>query len=139
MLHAAPSRRSLPFGLAAAALAASLGACTLHHSKQALSAEIPAGPPPAPDARFVTEEDSGLSLFGLFVLAEPDHYAVLLERMRRDYRCARLSYPQLDFYTDHWLLIAFPITRITSLCEPELPGAPPGAVPALPAAPSPAP
>jgi hypothetical protein len=134
---AAPSRRSLPLGLGAAALAASLGACTLHHSKQALSAEPSAAPPP--DARFVTEEDSGLSLFGLFVLAEPDHYAVLLERMRRDYRCARLSYPQLDFYTDHWLLIAFPITRITSLCEPELPGAPPGAVPALPAAPSPAP
>lgn len=94
-------------------------ACTMHHSKQALAPEPAQGPPPSAAAHFVTEEDSGLSLLGLFVLAEPDHYAVLLERMRRDHRCTRLSYPQLDFYTDHWLLIAFPIARITSLCEPE--------------------
>jgi hypothetical protein len=138
MPHATPPRRSPLLWLGAAALAP-LAACTLHHSKQALSAELPTGAPPPADARFVTEEDSGLSLFGLFVLAEPDHYAVLLERMRQDYRCARLSYPQLDFYTDHWLLIAFPITRITSLCEPELPGVSPGGIPALPAAPAPAP
>lgn len=97
----------------------SLTACTQHHSKQALAPEPAQGPPPSAAAHFVTEEDSGLSLLGVFVLAEPDHYAVLLERMRRDHRCARLSYPQLDFYTDHWLLIAFPIARITSLCEPE--------------------
>jgi hypothetical protein len=85
--------------------------------------------PPAADARFVTEEDSGLSIFGMFVLAEPDHYAVLLERMRRDHRCARLLHPQLDFYTDHWILIAFPISRVTSLCEPEAPPAPPSPAP----------
>jgi len=103
-----------------ALLLAPLLSCTLHHSKQALSADAATGAPPPPDARFVTEEDSGLSIFGVFVLAEPDHYAVLLERLRRDQRCARLLYPQLDFYTDHWLLIAFPIARVTSLCEPEL-------------------
>jgi hypothetical protein len=117
----------------------SLAGCTLHHSKQALSAELPAQPPTA-EARFVTEEDSGLSIFGLFMLAEPDHYAVLLERLRRDHRCARLLYPQLDFYTDHWFLIAFPISRVTSLCEPEAEAgaeAPGGATP-IPAVPVPA-
>lgn len=118
-----------------ALLLAPLLSCTLHHSKQALFADAAAGAPPPPDARFVTEEDSGLSIFGVFVLAEPDHYAVLLERLRRDHRCARLLYPQLDFYTDHWLLIAFPIARITSLCEPELAIAPP-ATPTLPPAPA---
>jgi hypothetical protein len=99
-------------------LALCLGGCTLQHSKQALHPELPASTPTA-DARFVTEEDSGLSILGMFMLAEPDHYAVLLERLRRDHRCGRLLYPQLDFYTDHWLLIAFPISRITALCEPE--------------------
>jgi len=108
--------------------------CTLHHSKQALSPDAATSAPPPADARFVTEEDSGLSIFGVFVLAEPDHYAVLLERLRRDHRCARLLHPQLDFYTDHWLLIAFPISRITSLCEPETPG---GTAPILPLAPAP--
>lgn len=104
--------------------------CTWHHSKQALFAQPPAGArPPSADARFVTEEDSGLSIFGMFVLAEPDHYAVLLERMRRDHRCGRILYPQLDFYTDHWLLIAFPISRVTSLCEPEAAPAAPGSTP----------
>jgi hypothetical protein len=108
--------------------------CTLYHSKQALQAEAPTRAPHSSDARFVTEEDSGLSIFGVFVLAEPDHYAVLLERLRRHHRCARLLYPQLDFYTDHWLLIAFPIARVTSLCEPESAddGAP---IPALPGSP----
>jgi len=112
-----------------------LASCTLYHSKQALYAGSPSEPPASPEARFVTEEDSGLSVFGVFVLAEPDHYAVLLERMRRDHRCRRLLYPQLDFYTDHWLLIAFPISRITSLCEPEQADANGQAVPALPRAP----
>jgi hypothetical protein len=112
-----------------------LADCTLHHSKQALYASAPSEPPASPEARFVSEEDSGLSVFGMFVLAEPDHYAVLLERMRRDHRCSRLLYPQLDFYTDHWLLIAFPISRITSLCEPEPGGARGRAIVALPRAP----
>jgi hypothetical protein len=130
------ARRRLRLTLACAALMAS--GCTLHHSKQALSAAPTDAPPPTPEARFVSEEDSGLSIFGAFMLAEPDHYAVLLERMRRDHRCARLLYPQLDFYTDHWLLIAFPISRVTSLCEPaqlapvpaEAPSPPPEAPPA---------
>lgn len=121
---------------AAAALAGlgvplSLG-CTLQHSKQALYVDSARAEPASPGARFVTEEDSGLSIFGLFVLAEPDHYAVLLERLRRDHRCARLLYPQLDFYTDHWFLIAFPISRITSLCEPEADGSAGAPIPALP-------
>jgi hypothetical protein len=122
----------------AALLLAPLLGCTLHHSKQALSADAATGAPPPPDARFVTEEDSGLSIFGVFVLAEPDHYAVLLERLRRDQRCARLLYPQLDFYTDHWLLIAFPIARVTSLCEPDLAIGPAPAAPLPPLSPGPA-
>ena len=112
-----------------------LAGCTLYHSKQALHAGSPSEPPASTEARFVSEEDSGLSVFGMFVLAEPDHYAVLLERMRRDHRCRRLLYPQLDFYTDHWFLIAFPISRITSLCEPEQVDARGQPVPALPGAP----
>jgi len=112
-----------------------LGGCTLYHSKQALDAGSPPVEPPPAAARFVTEEDSGLSIFGVFVLAEPDHYAVLLERLRRDHRCARLLYPQLDFYTDHWLLIAFPIARVTSLCEPESPDVASPPIPALPGSP----
>lgn len=116
-----------------------LADCTLYHSKQALHAGAPSEPPASPEARFVSEEDSGLSVFGVFVLAEPDHYAVLLERMRRDHRCSRLLYPQLDFYTDHWLLIAFPISRITSLCEPEQFNLPPSDQVAPPPVPAPPP
>jgi hypothetical protein len=94
-----------------------LGACTFHHSRQALEY---GGEPPSKDATFVSEEDSGLALpFGLFLLSEPDHYTVLLERLRKRYRCARLHHPQLDFYTDHWLILSFPIARITAVCEPE--------------------
>ncbi|HTV20776.1 MAG TPA: hypothetical protein VMG12_18960, partial [Polyangiaceae bacterium] len=92
-------RRGVPL-LGVLLLGMPLLGCTLHHSKQALSADAATGAPPPADARFVTEEDSGLSILGMFVVAEPDHYAVLLERMRRDHRCARLLYPQLDFYTD---------------------------------------
>lgn len=100
------------FGLTACG---SLVGCTLAHSKQALWNE--AQRPPAASATFVTEEDSGLSLFGLVVVTEPDHYAVLLERARRRFRCDRLVYPQLDFFTDYWLVVAFPIARVTVLCE----------------------
>jgi hypothetical protein len=89
--------------------------CTIHHSKQALW--TPQQKPPSPDAQFITEEDSGLSLFGIFMLAEPDHYAVLLERARQRYRCERMHHAQLDFFTDHWLIIAFPISRMTLICE----------------------
>lgn len=92
-------------------------ACTLHHSKQALWA--PNEPPASSAARFVTEEDSGLSLFGIFMLSEPDHYAVLLERARKKHRCATIHHAQLDFFTDHWLIVAFPISRMTLVCEPE--------------------
>jgi hypothetical protein len=93
-----------------------LGGCTLPHSKQALWAGDQ--PQPSPNATFVTEEDSGLSLLGVFTLAEPDHYAVLLERARRHHRCARMHHAQLDFYTDHWLIVAFPVSRMTLICEP---------------------
>jgi hypothetical protein len=92
-----------------------LGACTIPHSKQALW--TPAQRPPSPQATFVTEEDSGLSLLGVVVLSEPDHYAVLLERARRFHRCAHMHHVQLDYFTDHWLIVAFPISRITLICE----------------------
>lgn len=89
--------------------------CTMNHSKQALWAS--AEPTPSHDATFVTEEDSGLMLLGAFTLTEPDHYAVLLERARRQFRCDRMHHAQLDFYTDHWLIVAFPVSRITLICE----------------------
>jgi hypothetical protein len=103
--------------------ALALAGCTIHHSRQAISGDI--DHVPAPAARFVTEDDSGLLLFGLVSLSEPDHYAVLLERARSKHRCGRLSHAQLDFYTDHWLLVGFPVARLTVLCEPApAPGAP---------------
>jgi hypothetical protein len=103
--------------LAALLLLLCASSCTIHHSKQALW--TPAQAPASEQARFVTEEDSGLSLFGIFVLSEPDHYAVLLERARTKYRCAKMHHAQLDFFTDHWLIVAFPISRMTLICEPE--------------------
>jgi hypothetical protein len=96
-----------------------VSACTLHHSKQALSATDSASP--SSNATFVTEEDSGLMLFGVLQLSEPDHYAVLLERARRRFRCARVHHAQLDFFTDHWILVSFPIARLTLVCEPPSP------------------
>lgn len=101
------------FGLA---LALTTG-CTMHHSKQALWAGTE--PIPSDNATFVTEEDSGLMLLGAFTLTEPDHYAVLLERARRKFRCDSMHHAQLDFYTDHWLIVAFPVSRITLICEHE--------------------
>lgn len=92
-----------------------LASCTTYHSKQALSSATPE--PPAPSATFVSEEDSGLMLLSLFTVTEPDHYAVLLERARRRHRCTRMRLAQLDFYTDSWLVVAFPIARVTLLCE----------------------
>lgn len=92
-----------------------LGACTMPHSKQALLVDPST---PTERARFVTEEDSGVALFGILTFSEPDHYAVLLERARRAHRCARLHHAQLDYYTDHWIVLAFPISRITVVCEP---------------------
>lgn len=101
--------------LALVALSSLLSGCTLHHSKQALWARDQDYP--SPDATFVSEEDSGLMILGAFTLAEPDHYAVLLERARRHHRCERMHHAQLDFYTDHWLIVAFPVSRITLICE----------------------
>lgn len=98
-------------------VALACASCTLHHSKQALWAG--AEPAPPANSTFVTEEDSGLMLFGVVSLTEPDHYAVLLERARRHYKCARMHHAQLDFFTDHWLIVAFPVSRITLICEPE--------------------
>ncbi len=98
-------------------LAFGLSGCTVLHSRQALWA--PTEPTPSPAATFVQEEDSGLFLLGVIQLSEPDHYAVMLERARRRHRCRRIHHAQLDFYTDHWLIVAFPISRITLVCEPE--------------------
>jgi hypothetical protein len=98
------------------ALALLATACTAYHSRQALF--DPTAPTPPDDATFVSEEDSGLAILGVLVVSEPDHYAVLLERARRRHECRRLHHVQLDYYTDHWLLVGFPIARITALCEP---------------------
>lgn len=89
--------------------------CSIPLSKQALW--TPAQGPPSADAVFTSEEDSGLALFGLIHFNEPDHYAVLLERTRRRNKCERLHHVQLDFYLDHWIIIAFPISRVTAICE----------------------
>lgn len=99
-----------------ALMLALLGGCTLSHSKQALWSEVERAP--HPKSRFVTEDDSGIALLGILRISEPDHYAVLLERIRTTHGCARLSHAQLDFYSDYWLLVSFPITRVTVLCEP---------------------
>ena len=93
-----------------------LAGCTLHHSRQALWT-ADQDPPSAPST-FVSEEDSGLSLLGLFQLSEPDHYSVLLERARRRHRCARTHHAQLDFFSDHWIIVSFPIARVTLICDP---------------------
>ena len=29
----------------------------------------------------------------------------------------KLGHAQLDFYTDHWAIVAFPIARVTMVCE----------------------
>lgn len=105
-------KRALSLVLAAGL---ALVGCTMHHSKQALW--VAGQPQPQPDATFITEEDSGLMLLGAITLAEPDHYAVLLERARRRYRCERMHHGQLDFFTDHWLIVAFPVSRVTLICE----------------------
>jgi hypothetical protein len=96
-------------------LSAWLTGCTFHHSKQALW--TPAQRAPAPDATFISEEDSGLSLLGIISLSEPDHYAVLLERARRRYRCRKMHHAQLDFFTDYWIFVSFPVSRVTLICE----------------------
>jgi hypothetical protein len=95
----------------------SVAGCTMPHSRQALWTSHNVTPSKA--ATFVQEEDSGLSLLGLVQLTEPDHYAVLMERLRRRYRCEKVHHAQLDYFTDHWLLVAFPISRVTAICEPE--------------------
>ena len=89
--------------------------CTVPHSKQALGAADTSAP--SQTSVFISEEDSGLMLLGVISLSEPDHYAVLLERARRRHGCSRLRHAQLDYYTDHWLVVAFPISRVTLICE----------------------
>jgi hypothetical protein len=93
------------------------GGCTWHHSRQALGPDYSITP--ADDATFVSEEDSGLTLFRIITLSEPDHYAVLVERMRQRYRCAAIHHLQLDLYTDDWLILEFPIVRLTAICDRE--------------------
>jgi hypothetical protein len=102
--------------------------CTSYHSKQAIC--TPAQDPPSSDAMVVTEQDSGLLLLSLFEVAEPDHYAVLLERARERYACERMHHPQLDFYTVHWVLVAFPIVRVTFVCDRTKPAMVPTSLPA---------
>ncbi|MEQ8982997.1 MAG: hypothetical protein RL846_33950 [Deltaproteobacteria bacterium] len=102
-------------------LAAALSGCTLHYSRQAVVEAIE----PSHDATFITEEDSGLSLLSLFLVSEPDHFGVLMARAKRRYRCARIHSVQLDYYAEVWLLVSFPIARITAICEPTLHAAPP--------------
>ena len=91
--------------------------CTWHHSRQALGPDY--STTPADKATFVSEEDSGLTLFRVATLSEPDHYAVLIERMRKRYRCAAIHHLQLDLYTDDWLILEFPIARLTAICDRE--------------------
>lgn len=104
--------------LAAFALVAFLcqSSCTLYHSKIPITDVDDSKV--SPDSVFVTEDDSGLALLGIFVISEPDHYSVLVERARRRYKCERLHHVQLDFYSDYWLFVGFPIARITAICEP---------------------
>ena len=90
--------------------------CTVPHSRQALWTSH--ATMPSDEATFVEEEDSGLMLLGLIQLTEPDHYAVLTERLRRRHRCAKVHHAQLDYFTDHWLIVAFPVSRVTAVCEP---------------------
>ncbi len=54
-------------------------------------------PLPSDNATFVTAEDSGLMILGAFTITEPDHYAVLLERARRQFHCDRMHHAQLEF------------------------------------------
>jgi len=115
-----PPPRALSVAATAGALvlllASSVG-CTVHHSRQAIGADLGRQPPAT--TRFITEDDSGLLLFGVLSLSEPDHYAVLVERARKKHRCGRLSQGQLDFFTEHWILVGFPVLRLTLLCEPD--------------------
>jgi hypothetical protein len=38
-----------------------------------------------------------------------------------------MSHAQLDFSTDYWIIVAFPISRVTLVCERS--SAPPGGTP----------
>lgn len=106
--------------------------CVIAHSRQAMSPDL--GETPPANARFVQEEDSGLLIGGFIQVSDADHFAVLLARLRERNRCKRLSSAQLDYYTDHWVVVAFPVARVTALCEPQDAPAPPSA-----SAPAPAP
>jgi len=91
-----------------------------------------------PDAKFVTSDDSGLAILGVLLVSEPDHFAVLLERIRRRYNCAQVHHAQLDFYSDFWLFVSFPIARVTAICVRETASVSPPATPP-PSVPPPAP
>jgi hypothetical protein len=87
--------------------------CVISHSRQAMSPNLDEAPPA--NARFVQEEDSGLLIGGFIQVSDADHFAVLLARLRERNRCKRLSSAQLDYYTDHWVIVAFPVARVTAL------------------------
>jgi hypothetical protein len=102
---------------AAAALTLALATgCTISHSKQAMVETM--RHMPGREATFVSEEDSGLSLLGVLTISEPDHYAVLIERSRQRYKCGEIHSMQLDYYTEYWIIVGFPIARMTAVCEP---------------------
>ena len=42
------------------------------------------------------------------------------ERARRRHGCLSIHHAQLDYYLDHWLIVAFPIARVTLLCDREV-------------------
>jgi hypothetical protein len=113
---AQPLASRLASKLVALSLLCFASGCTIYHSRQADFATVDGQLEPT--ATFITEEDSGLSLLGIFVITEPDHFSVLLDRAQRRYNCSSLRFAQLDFYTDHWVIVAFPISRVTLVCEP---------------------
>jgi hypothetical protein len=109
--------RALAGGLLTTLALTTSSGCVIAHSRQAMSPNLDEAPPA--NARFVQEEDSGLLIGGFIQVSDADHFAVLLARLRERNRCKHLSSAQLDYYTDHWVVVAFPVARVTALCEPQ--------------------
>jgi|GEM_PF-2861496 len=114
--HRPTAFRHLCFLLGGILLSAFASGCTIYHSKQADFATVQGEL--RPEAKFVTEEDSGLSILGMLAITEPDHFSILMDRAQRRYNCDQIRFAQLDFYTDHWGIVAFPISRMTLICDP---------------------
>lgn len=118
-------------------LAAMAAGCTMHHSTTPIADARPIKIEPG--AKFVSSDDSGLAILGLFLISEPDHYAVLIERIRRRYNCAEIHHAQLDSYSDFWFFVSFPILRITAICDQARPAPPKPPAPKPPPPPPPPP